>query len=262
MIEKLLDNLKLGGLGGLGGLSGLSGLSELGDFDLSKLNIPKNIIYLIIAFKIINNLDKIIPQKANPIPDFKNMCPIGKLPIPMRTTSSNSSFMSLFVIFMLIGGAIILANNLLDKINISLMSCGVNSLRDSNIKLPTNTKDMNWCPIKEMKGCPMGKCPMKEMKGCPMGKCPIKEMKGCPMGKCPMKEMKGCPMGKCPLMKEPMEDGKCPLKNMSKFIENCPKMKKCPFFSNELEDKLQKLINEKENLELELLNEELLNEEL
>ena len=225
MIEKLLDDLKLGGLGGLGGLA---------ELDLSKLNIPKNIIYLIIAFKLINNLDKIIPQKVGTMPNFKNMFPIGKMPmsIPMKSTGSNSSFMSLFVIFLLIGGALILANNLLDKINISLMSCGVNSLRDSNIKLPTNRN--------------MGRC----------------QMKGIKMSKCPMKEMKGCPMGKCPLMKQPMEEGKCPLKNMSKFMENCPKMKKCPFFSNELEEKIQKLIEEKDKIELELINEkELLNEE-
>ena len=236
MIEKLLDDLKLSGLGGLGSLGGLSGLAEL---DLSKLNIPKNIIYLIIAFKLINNLDKIIPQKAGTMPNFKNMCPIGKMPMPMpmpmKSTGSNNSFMSLFIIFLLIGGALILANNLLDKINISLMSCGVNSLKNSNIKLPTN-RNMGWCPMKEMKGIKMSKCPMKEMKG--------------------------CPMGKCPLMKQPMEEGKCPLKNMSKFMENCPKMKKCPFFSNELEEKIQKLIEEKDKIELELLNEEkLINEE-
>ena len=82
------------------------------------------------------------------------------------------------------------------------------------------------------------------------------------MSNCQMKEMKGCPMGKCLLMKQPMEEGKCPLKNMSKFMENCPKMKKCPFFSNELEEKIQKLIEEKDKIELELLNEEkLINEE-
>tara|TARA_B110001469_G_scaffold126736_2_gene145228 strand:- start:3639 stop:4286 length:648 start_codon:yes stop_codon:yes gene_type:complete len=215
MIEKLLDDLKLGSLG-------IGGLGSLAELDLSKLNIPKNIIYLIIAFKLINNLDKIIPQKVGTIPNFKNMCPIGKMPMSMKSTGSNSNFMSLFVIFLLIGGALILANNLLDKINISLMSCGVNSLRNSNIKLPTN-RNMSWCPMKEMKGCPMGKCPMKE----------------------------------------PMEEGKCPLKNMSKFMENCPKMKKCPFFSNELEEKIQKLIEEKDKIELELLNEEeLINEEL
>ena len=238
MIEKLLDDLKLGSLGSLGSLGGLGSLAE---FDLSKLNIPKNIIYLIIAFKLINNLDKIIPQKVGTMPNFKNMCPIGKM--PMKSAGSNNSFMSLFVIFLLIGGALILANNLLDKINISLMSCGVNSLRDSNIKLPTN-RNMEWCPMKEM------------------SKCPMKEMKGRKMSKCPMKEMKGCPMGKCPLMKQPMEEGKCPLKNMSKFMENCPKMKKCPFFSNELEEKIQKLIEEKDKIELELINEEkLINEE-
>ena len=114
MIEKLLDDLKLGGLG-------IGGLGSLAELDLSKLNIPKNIIYLIIAFKLINNLDKIIPQKVGTIPNFKNMCPIGKMPMSMKSTGSNSSFMSLFVIFLLIGGALILANNLLDKINISLM---------------------------------------------------------------------------------------------------------------------------------------------
>ena len=216
MIEKLLDDLKLSGLGSLGSLGSLGGLSGLAELDLSKLNIPKNIIYLIIAFKLINNLDKIIPQKAGTMPNFKNMCPIGKMPMPMKSTGSNNSFMSLFIIFLLIGGALILANNLLDKINISLMSCGVNSLRDSNIKLPTN-RNMDWITMKEITG------------------------------------------DKCPLMKE----GKCHLKNMSKFIEKLPKMKKCPFFSNELEEKIQKLIKEKDKIELELLNEEkLLNEEL
>ena len=187
---------------------------KLDGFDLSKLNIPKNIIYLIIAFKLINNLDKIIPQKASPIPNFKNMCPIRMKP------NNNNSFMSLFVVFLVIGGIMVLANNLLDRINISLMSCGVNSLKGSNLNFPRST---------------IMKKVFYENK---------KENEECLMKKCPLMNMDECPMKKCPLINKPSV-GTCPLRNIANI-------KCCPFFSNEVEEKLQDIIdseNISENIE-------------
>ena len=136
---------------------------KLENFDLASLKIPKNAIYLMIAFKLINNLDKIVPQLKN----------LGRptIPIPMTIPRpvSNPSSVSLLVVFLLIGGAIILANNLLDRVNISLMSCGVGALKESNIKLPEGNNPIRKCPIDTGK-CPIRKCPMKKkgILSCPL----------------------------------------------------------------------------------------------
>ena len=61
---------------------------KLDNFDLSSLKLPKNIIYMIIAFKLINNLDKIIPQRQI----------VRPIPVPRPKSS-----MSLFVVFIMIG---------------------------------------------------------------------------------------------------------------------------------------------------------------
>ena len=184
---------------------------KLGGFDFANLKIPKNIIYLIIAFKLINNLDKIIPQRASP-PNFKNMCPIRMKP------SNNNSFMSLFVVFLVIGGVMILANNLLDRINISLMSCGVNSLKGSNLNFPRSTimKKIFYENKKVNK-------------------------------ECPTMNIDKCPMKKCALYNKP-SDGKCPLRNIANI-------KCCPFFSNEVEEKLQDIIDN-ENIDNENIDNE------
>jgi hypothetical protein len=147
---------------------------KLDNLDLSNLEIPKNIMYIIIAFKLINSFDKIVPKRNIP------------MPIPLRPVNNSNRFMSLFVVFMLIGGAVVLANNLLDKINISLLSCGVKSLKDSNLKMP----NYNY-PIKESV-CPEKEsvCPMKE-RVCPEKEsvCPIRNIPN--IEKCP--KMSCCP---------------------------------------------------------------------
>ena len=137
---------------------------KLENFDLASLKIPKNAIYLMIAFKLINNLDKIVPQLKN----------LGRpnIPIPMTIPRpiSNPSSVSLLVVFLLIGGAIILANNILDRVNISLMSCGVGALKDSNLKMPDGNNPIRKIPI--LGKCPIdtGKCPMKKkgIRSCPL----------------------------------------------------------------------------------------------
>ena len=186
---------------------------KLENLDLAALKIPKNAIYLMIAFKLINNLDKIVPQLRN----------LGRptIPIPMTIPRpvSNPSSVSLLVVFLLIGGAIILANNLLDRVNISLMSCGVGALKDSNLKMPIRKCSIMKCPI-------FSKCPIDT------GKCPIDT------GKCPIDT------GKCPI-----DTGKCP-------IRKCPMKKKgilsCPLFSNDIEKKLMELMEENDKLQEEL----------
>ena len=131
---------------------------KLENLDLAALKIPKNAIYLMIAFKLINNLDKIVPQLRN--------LARPSVPIPIHRPVSTSSSMPLLVVFLLIGGVIILANNLLDRVNISLMSCGVGALKDSNLKMPESNYPMRKCPINTGK-CPIRKCPI-------FSKCPMK----------------------------------------------------------------------------------------
>ena len=181
---------------------------KLENFDLASLKIPKNVIYLLIAYKLINNLDKIVPQ-------LKNIArPTVPIPMTMPRQVSNPSSISLLVVFLLIGGAIILANNLLDRVNISLMSCGVGALKDSNLKMPIGKYPMDT-----------GKCPMDT------GKCPMDTGK-CPIRKCPI-------LGKCP-----METGKCPMKKKG--------IRSCPLFSNDIEKKLMELMEENDKLQEEL----------
>jgi len=187
---------------------------KLENFDLASLKIPKNAIYLMIAFKLINNLDKIVPQLKN----------LGRpnIPIPMTIPRpiSNPSSVSLLVVFLLIGGAIILANNILDRVNISLMSCGVGALKDSNLKMPDGNNPIRKIPI-------LGKCPIDT------GKCPIDT-------------------GKCPI-----DTGKCPMKK--KGIRSCPlfsnEIEKKLMELMEENDKLQEELNEnkRKNVESELL---------
>jgi hypothetical protein len=135
---------------------------KLDNLDLASLKIPKNAIYLMIAFKLINNLDKIVPQLRN----FAR----PTVPMPIPRPISNSSSMSLLVVFLLIGGAIILANNLLDRINISLMSCGVGALKDSNLKMPRNNCPIRKCPIFNRCSMKATDCPIKQkgIRSCPL----------------------------------------------------------------------------------------------
>ena len=190
---------------------------KLENFDLASLKIPKNAIYLMIAFKLINNLDKIVPQLKN----------LGRpnIPIPMTIPRpiSNPSSVSLLVVFLLIGGAIILANNILDRVNISLMSCGVGALKDSNLKMPDGNNPIRKIPI-------LGKCPI--FSKCPIdtGKCPIRK---CPiLGKCPMKK-KG--ILSCPLFSNDIE------KKLMELMEE----------NDKLQEELSE--NKKKNIEDELL---------
>lgn len=149
---------------------------KLDSFDLSSLKLPKNIIYMIIAFKLINNLDKIIPQRQ-----------IVR-PIPLPRPKSN---MSLFVVFIMIGAIMVLVNNLLDKINISLMSCGVNTIKE-------NPECVNRNGFYRKK-CPMEKCPIK--------KCPIFSGESkYKLEKCPIFKESSCPLKKCPLFSNEVED--------------------------------------------------------
>ena len=57
----MLDNLKF-----------LDDLKFLLNLIYFLIKIPKNVIYLLIAYKLINNLDKIVPQLKN---NFQTYCP-------------------------------------------------------------------------------------------------------------------------------------------------------------------------------------------
>ena len=149
---------------------------KLDNFDLSSLKLPKNIIYMIIAFKLINNLDKIIPQKQI----------VRPIPVPRP-----KSAMPLFVVFIMIGAIMVLVNNLIDKINISLMSCGVKAMKENPECVNRN--------IYVNKKCSMDKCPIK--------KCPIFSGKSkYNLEKCPVFKESACPLKKCPLFNNEVEE--------------------------------------------------------
>ena len=84
----------------------------------------------------------------------------------------------------------VLVNNLIDKINISLMSCGVKAMKENPECVNRN--------IYVNKNCPMDKCPMDK---CPVKKCPIFSGESkYKLEKCPIFKESACPLKKCPLL--------------------------------------------------------------
>lgn len=143
------------------------------DLDFSNLKLPiepKNIIYLYLAYKLINNLDKLdisnLTKKAS-VPGFNT------LP-PMRGSASNNF---VFLVILIIGASFMFLNNILSKISVSSISVE---------KMPILNKCESQKPNFLKKGCPMKKCPIfgnydldTWKTECPMGRCPVFQKKKC-----------------------------------------------------------------------------------
>jgi hypothetical protein len=91
----------------------------------------------------------------------------------------------------MIGAIMVLVNNLIDKINISLMSCGVKAMKE-------NPECVNGNRFYRKK-CHMDKCPIK--------KCPIFSGESkYKLEKCPIFKESACPLKKCPLFNNEVEE--------------------------------------------------------
>jgi hypothetical protein len=148
------------------------------DLDFSNLKLPiepKNIIYLYLAYKLINNLDKLdlcnLTKKAS-VPGFSN------LP-PMRGSVSNNF---VFLVILIIGASFMFLNNILSKISVSSISVE---------KIPILNKCESRKPNFLKKGCPMKKCPIfgnydldSWKTQCPMSQCPAFQKKKCQKEDC------------------------------------------------------------------------------
>ena len=115
------------------------------DLDFTKLKLPiepKNLIYIYLAYKLINNLDKL------------NIPNIPKRPAPQV----NNNF--IFLIIMLLGGSFLFLNNILNRISFSSISVENLSAQQPKYRRPClniNSK----CPVMKNEGrCPMRKCPL------------------------------------------------------------------------------------------------------
>ena len=145
----------------------------LEDLDFSNLKLPiepKNLIYLYLAYKLINNLDKLdlsnLGRRA-PVAGMAGLGGLGGLG-PMKTSFSNNF---IFLVILIVGASFMFLNNILSKISVSSISVE---------NLSTNNK----CPSRR-RGFLGGRCPMKR---CPMfGNVDLESWKTqCPMSKCPV----------------------------------------------------------------------------
>lgn len=165
----------------------------LEDLDFSNLKLPiepKNLIYLYLAYKLINNLDKLdlsnLCRKA-PVPGMGGLGGLGGLG-PMKTSFSNNF---IFLVILIVGGSFMFLNNILSKISVSSIS--VENLSTNN-KCPRNKNKSRFGGI----GCAMKQCPIfgsvdleSWKKQCPMSKCPVFQKK--PENACPPENT--CPPG-------------------------------------------------------------------
>ena len=141
----------------------------LEDLDFSNLKLPiepKNLIYLYLAYKLINNLDKLDLANLGKRAPVSGLGNLGGL-APMKTNFSNNF---IFLVILIVGASFMFLNNILSKISVSSISVE---------NLSTNNK----CPSRR-RGFLGGRCPMKR---CPMfGNVDLESWRTqCPMSKCP-----------------------------------------------------------------------------
>lgn len=112
----------------------------LDDLDFTKLKLPiepKNLIYIYLAYKLINNLDKLQIQNL----------PMRHLnPMPSPRTSSNL----LSLVLLMVGVSFIMFQRLV----------GLFSESSSRYACPVIESNRNQCPLKNMKKCPVRMCPL------------------------------------------------------------------------------------------------------
>lgn len=149
----------------------------LDDIDFTKLKLPiepQNMIYIYLAYKLINNLDKIqIGTAPAPIP---RMPPMMNRPMPLN------SLHSIILFFILLTFGFMILSNILSSISVSTVS-----MEPIKLKIPNKCpKNMNGCHIKKSVESFMNKCPMKPD---PMDKEKYNEMlQKCPFFKSDKKE--------------------------------------------------------------------------
>lgn len=117
------------------------------DLDFSKLKLPiepKNLIYIYLAYKLINNLDKLhLPKKPTP--------------------SINNNF--IFLVILLIGCSFLFLNNILNRISFSSISVENLSTQEPQPGFG-NLECKLRCPLKnknnqvEFQKCPIRRCPL------------------------------------------------------------------------------------------------------
>ncbi len=118
------------------------------DLDFTKLKLPiepKNLIYIYLAYKLINNLDKLN---------------LPKRPATPATPAINNNF--IFLVILVIGGSFLFLNNILNRISFSSISVENLSAKNPNSRFE---KPMPRCPMKNVNSRNLGKCPMRK---CPL----------------------------------------------------------------------------------------------
>ena len=158
------------------------------DLDFSKLKLPiepQNLVYIYLAYKLINNLDKL------------NINGLGNKVVKPITPVPNNF---LFLVLLIIGCSFMFINNIINKVSISSVSMEglLNQNESFRNRIPRR------CPRQRNKS----KCPMVESDS----KCPIQKS-NCPISKCPIFEsVNKCPLfSNCDNIKEQLE--RCIQKN-------------------------------------------------
>ena len=115
------------------------------DIDLSKLKLPiepQNLIYIYLAYKLINNLDKIQIGGNFPSPT--------RMPMPQfRRPQQINGFYSLFMFLILLTFGFVIMSNLINRISISsgtIEPIDI-ALKCSEAIRPINPNMMNKCPF-------------------------------------------------------------------------------------------------------------------
>ena len=145
----------------------------LEDLDFSNLKLPiepKNLIYLYLAYKLINNIDKFDLStftQRQPVSGLSNLA-------HLRSPSSNNF---VFLVIIIIGASFMFLNNILSKISVSSISVE---------NMPALNKYGRKSANLLKRGCPMKKCPifgnydLESWKTqCPMSQCPVFQKKKC-----------------------------------------------------------------------------------
>ena len=145
----------------------------LDDLDFTKLKLPiepKHLIYVFLAYKLINNLDKLHLDSPNPMHRIpKQTNPMPSILILMIT---------LFSFYILFGN---MTSQILVPSQNKETKIYVSDCKPNRSKCTMEECEMiNKCPInisdcyESMKNCPLkkGKCPMKMTK-CPLRMCPL-----------------------------------------------------------------------------------------
>ena len=111
------------------------------DLDFSKLKLPiepQNLVYIYLAYKLINNLDRV------------NLNSFTPKPLPKPNMNYNNF---LFLVLIIIGSSFVFLNNILNRISFSSISVENLSAQDSHHRKKRLPESLN-------KKCPMRVCPL------------------------------------------------------------------------------------------------------